>query len=63
MQLIFLACLTEKFHCAYSPYAPIEINLALTQKILAQHEQILDTFFLSEIGCIERKNRLTLLSL
>ncbi len=31
MQLKFLACLTEKFHSAYSPYALNEINLALTQ--------------------------------
>jgi hypothetical protein len=25
------ACLTEKFHCAYSPYALNKLNLALTQ--------------------------------
>jgi hypothetical protein len=25
----FLACLTEKSHCAYSPYALYELNLAL----------------------------------
>jgi hypothetical protein len=31
MQLKFLACLTEKFYCAYSPYALNELNLALTQ--------------------------------
>jgi hypothetical protein len=31
--------LTEKFHSAYSPYALNELNLALTQKILAQHEK------------------------
>ncbi len=31
MQLKFLACLTETIHSAYSPYAPNELNLALTQ--------------------------------
>jgi hypothetical protein len=36
----FFACLTEKFLCAYSPYALNELNLALTQEILAQHEKI-----------------------
>jgi hypothetical protein len=30
MQLKFLACLTEKFHCAYSPYALNELNLTIT---------------------------------
>jgi hypothetical protein len=40
MQLQFLACLTEKFHSAYSPYALNELNLALTQQILEQHEKI-----------------------
>jgi hypothetical protein len=34
------AYLTEKFHSAYSPYALNEVNLALTQYILAQHEKI-----------------------
>jgi hypothetical protein len=29
----FSACLTKRFHGAYSPYALIELNLALTQKI------------------------------
>jgi len=31
MQLEFLACLTEKFHRAYSPYALNELHLVLTQ--------------------------------
>jgi hypothetical protein len=31
IQLKFLACLTDKFHSAYSPYALNELNLALTQ--------------------------------
>jgi hypothetical protein len=31
MQLKFLACLTEKFHYAYSPYALNELYLALNQ--------------------------------
>ncbi len=31
MQLTFLAYLTEKFHCAFSPYALNELNHALTQ--------------------------------
>jgi hypothetical protein len=31
MQLTFLAYLTEKFHCASSPYALNELNHALTQ--------------------------------
>jgi hypothetical protein len=39
MQLKFLACITEIFHCAYSPYALNELNHALTQQILAQHEK------------------------
>jgi hypothetical protein len=44
MQVTVLACLTEKFHFAYSPYALNELNLALTQEILAQHEKILRSF-------------------
>ncbi len=39
MQLKFLAALAEKFYSAYSPYALNELNLALTQYILAQHEK------------------------
>jgi hypothetical protein len=39
MHLKFLSCLTEKFQSAYSPYALNELNLALTHKILAQHEE------------------------
>ncbi len=38
-EIKILACLTDKFHCAYSPYALSELNLAITQKILAQHEK------------------------
>jgi hypothetical protein len=34
MQLKFVACLTEKVHCAYSPYALYELNHALTQQIM-----------------------------
>ena len=41
IKLNLLACLTEKVFSAYSPYALNELNIALTQKILAQH------FFLS----------------
>ncbi len=44
MQLKVLACLREKFHCSYSPYALNELNIALTQKILAQHEKNLRSF-------------------
>ena len=33
------ACPTGKYHSAYSPHALIELNLALTQYILAQHVQ------------------------
>jgi hypothetical protein len=29
----------EKFHSAHSPYALNELNLALTQQILAEHEK------------------------
>jgi hypothetical protein len=46
MQLTFLACPTGKYHSAYSPYAINELNLALTQEILAQHERNL-RYFLS----------------
>jgi len=45
MQLKFIACLSEKFHCAFSPNALNELNLALTQLILAQHETNLRSFF------------------
>jgi hypothetical protein len=38
-------------------------NLALTQKILDETEKMYDPFFLSWIGCNERKNHLTLQSL
>jgi hypothetical protein len=39
MQLKIFACPTGKYHSAYSPHALIELNLALTQYILAQHVQ------------------------
>jgi hypothetical protein len=44
MQVTFLACLPEKFHFAYSPYALKELNLVITQEILAQHERNLRSF-------------------
>jgi hypothetical protein len=45
MQLKVFACqITEKFHGAYSPYALNELNLVLTQEILAQHEKNLRSF-------------------
>jgi hypothetical protein len=40
MQFKFLACLRKKNFTAFSPYALNELNLALAQKILAQHEKI-----------------------
>jgi hypothetical protein len=42
--LKFFACPTGKYHSAYSPYALNELNLALAQKILAQHEKNLRSF-------------------
>jgi hypothetical protein len=39
MQLKFLACPTGKYHSAYSPSALNELNLAIIQEILAQHEK------------------------
>jgi hypothetical protein len=39
-----LACPTGKYHSAYSPYALNELNLALTQEILTQHEKIVRSF-------------------
>jgi hypothetical protein len=44
MQLKFLACQTKKCHFAYSPYALNDLNLALIQQILAQHEKNLRSF-------------------
>jgi hypothetical protein len=37
---------TGKYHSAYSPYALNELNLALSQLLLAQHEKLFK-FFLS----------------
>jgi hypothetical protein len=44
MQLKFLACPAGIYHSACSPYAPNELNLALTRYILAQHEKNLRSF-------------------
>jgi hypothetical protein len=40
LQLKLFACPTGNYHSVYSPYALYELNLALTQQILAQHEKI-----------------------
>jgi hypothetical protein len=41
---IILACPRGKYHSAYSPSALNELNLALTQEILTQHEKDLRSF-------------------
>jgi hypothetical protein len=45
IQLKFFACPKGKYHPAYSPYALNELNLALTQKILAKQEENFGSFF------------------
>jgi hypothetical protein len=42
---IKIFCLpNRKISCAYSPYAPNELKLALTQQIIAQYEKNVRSF-------------------
>jgi hypothetical protein len=54
---------TGKYHSAFSPYALNELNLAELRKYCNNTKKNIDVFFLSWIGCNERKNPLTLLFL
>ncbi len=51
----FLACLTEKSFSAYSPNALNELNLALSQQLLAQHKKLKILSFYTRYYWISQK--------